>query len=126
LGSINWKDWVCQKDTRLANASDLAKDRGLTQAEVTFYCQDRVPSDNLMDDTLLRITEYVLPTLVLYSTQFSVISNGGIYSWHEGGNEDNLQQLEKAGLVAHGHCTRVILHACRETRIVKWICICLE
>jgi hypothetical protein len=85
LGSINWKNWVCQKDTRLANARDLAKDRVLTQAEVTFYCQDRVPSGNLMEDTLLRITEYVLPTLVLYSTQFSVISNGGIYSWYEGG-----------------------------------------
>ena len=99
----HWKDWVCQKDTRLANARDLAKDRGLTQAEVTFYCKDRVPSDNLMEDTLLRITEYVSPTLVLYSTQFSVISNGGIYSWYEGGNEDNLQQLEKAGLVAQGN-----------------------
>ena len=25
-----------------------AKDRGLTQAEVTFYCKDKVPSDNGM------------------------------------------------------------------------------
>ncbi|CAB4013171.1 Hypothetical predicted protein [Paramuricea clavata] len=65
----HWKDWVCQKDTRLANARDLAKDRGLTRAEVTFYCKDRVPSDNLMEDTLLRITEYVPPAIV-YSTPF--------------------------------------------------------
>ena len=27
----HWKDWVCHKDTRLANARDLAKDRGLTR-----------------------------------------------------------------------------------------------
>ena len=39
----HWKDWVCQKDTRLANTRDLTKDRGLTRAEVTFYCKDTVP-----------------------------------------------------------------------------------
>lgn len=54
----HWKDWVCQKDIRLANARDLVKDRGLTRAEVTFYCKDKVPSD-FMEDTLLRINEYV-------------------------------------------------------------------
>jgi hypothetical protein len=70
---VHWKDWVCQKDTRLANARDLAKDRGLTRAEVTFYCKDRVPSDNLMEGTLLRITEYV-PPAIDYSTPFSEIS----------------------------------------------------
>lgn len=110
----------------MANASDLAKDRVLTQAEVTFYCQDRVPSGNLMEDTLLRITEYVLPTLVLYSTQFSVISNGGIYSWREGGNKDNLQQLEKAGLVAHEHCTRYLARVQGNKNCKVIICICLE
>ena len=55
----HWKDWVCQKDTRLANARDLGKDRGLTRAEVTFYCKDAVPSDNFMEDALLRVTKYV-------------------------------------------------------------------
>ena len=39
----HWKDWVCQKDTRLANTRDLTKDHGLTRAEVTFYCKDTVP-----------------------------------------------------------------------------------
>ena len=34
----HWKDWVCQKSTRLAKARHLAKDRGLIRAEVTFYC----------------------------------------------------------------------------------------
>ena len=64
------KDWVCQKNTRLAKALDLAKDRGLTRAEVTFYCADNVPSDSLMEDTLKRITQYVSPSLV-YSTPFA-------------------------------------------------------
>ena len=66
----HWKDWVCQKDTRLANARDLAKDRGLTRAEVTFYCKDTVPSDNFMEDALLRVTEYV-PATIVYSTPFA-------------------------------------------------------
>ena len=69
----HWKDWVCQKDTRLANARDLAKDRGLTRAEVTFYCKDTVPSDNFMEDALLRLTEYV-PSIIVYSTPFA-------YTW---------------------------------------------
>ena len=67
------KDWVCQKDTRLSNARDLAKDRCLTRAEVTFYCAGNVRSDIVMEDTLLRITRYVSPSLV-YSTAFA-------YSW---------------------------------------------
>ena len=54
-----WKNWVCQKDTRLAN--DLAKDRGF---------KDAVPSENFMEDTLLRVTEYV-PTTIVYSTPFA-------------------------------------------------------
>ena len=60
------KNWVCQKDTLLVNARDLAKDRGLTRAEVTFYCKDTVPSDNFMEDALLRVREYV-PTTIVYS-----------------------------------------------------------
>ena len=66
----HWKDWVCQKYTRLANARDLAKDRGLTRAEVTFYCKNTVPSDNFMEDALQRVTKYVPSTLV-YSTPFA-------------------------------------------------------
>ena len=30
----HWKDWVCQQGTRLADARDKTKDRGLTRAEV--------------------------------------------------------------------------------------------
>ena len=66
----HWKDWVCQKDTRLAKARDLTKDRGLTRAEVMFYCVDHVPCDSLMEDTLRRIIQYVPPSLV-YSTPFA-------------------------------------------------------
>ena len=57
-------------NTRLAKARDLTKDRGLTQAEVTFYCADNVPCDGLMEDTLKRTTQYVSPSLV-YSTPFA-------------------------------------------------------
>ena len=66
----HWKNWVCQKNTRLAKARDLAKDRGVTLAEMTFYCVDNVPGDRLMEDTLKRITQYVLLSLV-NSTPFS-------------------------------------------------------
>ena len=70
VGRQHWKDWVCQKNTRLAKARDLAKDCGLIRAEVTFYCADNVPSDSLMEDTLKRITQYVTPSLV-YCTPFA-------------------------------------------------------
>ena len=66
----HWKHWVSQKNTRLANARNLAKDRGLTRAEVKFYCADNFPSDSGTEDTLKRITQYVSPSLV-YSTPFS-------------------------------------------------------
>ena len=66
----HWKDWVYQKNTRLAKARDRAKDRDLTKAEVTFYCADNVPSDSLMEGTLKRITQYVSPSLG-YSTPFA-------------------------------------------------------
>ena len=68
----HWKDWVCQKDARLANARDLAKDRGLTRAQVTFYCKDTVPSDKFVGDAFLCVTEYVASTVV-YSTPFAGI-----------------------------------------------------
>ena len=54
----------------MAKARNLAKDRGLTRAEVTFYCADHVPCDSLMEDTLRRIIQYVPPSLV-YSTPFA-------------------------------------------------------
>jgi hypothetical protein len=66
----HWKDWVCQKDTRLAKSRDLAAERGLTRAEVTFYCGDDIPDDSLMTDTLGRITQHVTQSLV-YSTPYA-------------------------------------------------------
>ena len=51
----HWKDWVSQDDTRLARTRDEARQRGLTRAEVTFYCQNDIPSDEIMEATLKRI-----------------------------------------------------------------------
>ena len=69
IGS-HWKDWVCQKATRLADARDKASLRGLTRAEVTFYCDNCVPTDQIMENTLIRITQYVDKDLV-YSTPYA-------------------------------------------------------
>ena len=66
----HWKDWVCQENTRLARVRNLAKERGLTRAEVTFYCEDQIPSDEFMKNTLARITEYI-PHSFVYSTPYA-------------------------------------------------------
>ena len=74
----HWKDWVEQTrradddpkekvNTRLADARDKSKDRGLTRAEVTFYCNENIPTDELMESVLLSITQYV-PARCVYST----------------------------------------------------------
>ena len=65
----HWMDWVCQVDTRLANARDEARDRGLPRTEVTFYCNNNIPEDQFMKDSLLRIINYVDKNLV-YSTPY--------------------------------------------------------
>ena len=39
----HWKDWVCQKDTRLADARNKAEEIRLTRAEVPFYIQEEIP-----------------------------------------------------------------------------------
>ena len=33
----HWKNWIMQKDTRLASSRDASKDRGLTRLETTLY-----------------------------------------------------------------------------------------
>ena len=68
----HWKDWVCQKDTRLADARDKAKDRGLTRAEVTFYIDSTVPSDHFIDSVLQSVIKYV-PKSIVYSTPYAAI-----------------------------------------------------
>ena len=65
-----WKDWVCQTNTRLAEARDKAKDRGLTRVEVTFYIQDEIPNDEFIEDVLERIVIYV-PKDMVYSTNYA-------------------------------------------------------
>ena len=66
----HWKDWVCQTETRLAEARDKAKDRGLTRAEVTFYIQDEIPNDEFIEDVLERIVRYI-PKDMVYSTSYT-------------------------------------------------------
>ena len=65
----HWKDWVCQIDTRLVRARDKARLRGLTRA---FYCDQYIPSDEIMEDCLQRIVRYVDPSLV-YSTPYASV-----------------------------------------------------
>ena len=69
IGSL-WKEWVCQTDTRLAEAKDKAKNRGLTRAEVTFYIQDEIPNDEFIEDVLERIVKYI-PKDMVYSTSYA-------------------------------------------------------
>ena len=69
-GRSSAEEQISRKNTRFAKAPDLARHRGLTRAEATFYCADNVPCDILVEDTLLRMTRYVSPSLV-YSTPFA-------------------------------------------------------
>ena len=66
----HWKDWVCQTGTRLANARDKAKDRGLTRAEITFYMDKSIPNDEFIDTVLRKIVQYV-PTSLVFSTSYA-------------------------------------------------------
>ena len=68
----HWKDWVCQKDTRLAYARDRASERGLTRAEVTFYVESSIPTDAFIDSVLTGITRYV-PNYLVYSTPYAAV-----------------------------------------------------
>ena len=70
----HWKDWVSQDGTRLAGARDEARQRGLMRAEVTFYSQNDIPSDEIMEATLKRIVQYVDASLV-YTTPYVCIWN---------------------------------------------------
>ena len=68
----HWKDWVSQEDTRLAKAIGMPREvEGLTRAEVTFFCQNRIPDDKFMEETLLSITNYVDQNLV-YTTPYNL------------------------------------------------------
>ena len=70
----HWKDWVSQQDTRLAPARDEASPRGLKRADVTFNCQNDIPSDEIMEATLKRIVQYVDASLV-YTTPYVCVWN---------------------------------------------------
>ena len=66
----HWKDWVCQNGTRLAAARDKASERGLTRAEVTFYTESSLPSDEFIDSVLQNIVQYI-PQSLVYSTSYA-------------------------------------------------------
>jgi hypothetical protein len=86
----------------LAKARDLAKDRGLTRAEVMFYCTDNVPYDILIEGTLRRITRYVSPSLV-YSSPFSdtwkAYCDAMLHSLVV------IDRTRNVGLIVYTHCT---------------------
>ena len=63
------KYWVSQEDTRFAPARDEAVQRGLTMGEVTFYCQNKIPSDEIMEAALSRMVQYVEASLI-YTTPY--------------------------------------------------------
>ena len=66
----HWKDWVCQEGTRLADARDKTSKRGLTRAEVTFYVNECIPADDVIEKALHSIVKHIPATLV-YSTTFA-------------------------------------------------------
>ena len=51
------KYWGSLEDTRLAPARDEAGQRGLTMGEVTFYCKNEIPSDEIMEAALNRMVQ---------------------------------------------------------------------
>jgi hypothetical protein len=66
----HWKDWVCQTGTRLANARDKAKERGLTRAEVIFTINDKIPDESFINEVLQSIVRYI-PKSIVYSTSYA-------------------------------------------------------
>ena len=68
----HWKDWVCQEGTRLADARDKTNQRGLTRAEVTFYVENHIPADDVIEDALSSIVKHI-PSNHVYSTPFAEV-----------------------------------------------------
>jgi hypothetical protein len=66
----HWKDWVCQTGTRLANARDNAKERGLTRAEVTFTINDDIPNESFIDEVLQSLVRYI-PKSIVFTTSYA-------------------------------------------------------
>ena len=75
----HWKDWVCQTGTRLANARDKAKTRGLTRAEVTFTIDDEIPDESFIDEVLQSIVRYIPksipPVMLLHGKHTAILLN---------------------------------------------------
>lgn len=72
----HWRSWALQEKTNLAIARDEARKRGLTRAEITFYCleddgprQDRtdIPTDDQIEQALGKLIGYI-PETAVYST----------------------------------------------------------
>ena len=61
--------WANQMGTRLAEARDSSKTRGLTRIEATIYCGQSVPSTETLCSYVKNVTNQIKPQLV-YSTPF--------------------------------------------------------
>ena len=65
----HWKNWIIQKDTRLAKSRDKSVQRGLTRLEATLYC-----GDNLDEDLIEEFQDFVenlytlFPKHLIYDT----------------------------------------------------------
>ncbi len=56
-------DWVVQQGTKLANARDMGIDRGVTQAEVTFYTSE-APTLEVMKERVFELLGHIPNSLV--------------------------------------------------------------
>jgi hypothetical protein len=65
----HWQTWVEQFNTTLAEARDDGTNRGLTRTEVTFYCQNRIPSDDFIDEKIRSVAGSV-PNEIVFSTPY--------------------------------------------------------
>ena len=96
----HWKDWVCQQGTRLADARDKTSDRGLTRAEVTFYVEGNIPSDDFIEEALHNIVAHI-PASFVYSTPFANVWISYCNSFHH--SLVCIDRTEDIGLVVYSY-----------------------
>ena len=93
------KDWVCQKNTRLAEARDRATNRGLTRTEATFYLtENNIPSDDFIENVLNRIARYI-PLNLVYSTPFKAVWD--VYCSSMEHSLVCIDRVQNIGLIVH-------------------------
>ena len=65
----HWRNWIIQKDTRLAKSRDASKDRGLTRLEATLYCGDYLDKDLVKEfQDFVENLHALFPRHLIYDT----------------------------------------------------------